>query len=120
MPVTALPVAGGDRDTRTRTRRARSNLALSLSLAVARIAVSDPSQTPTGIDYGGGGSEPRKPLQNWMATSELTDKDAHLYRSIDEKTKFPGGSWMLRPDWLQKLSLHARFEGEQAAQDVHA
>ncbi len=34
MPVTALPVAGGDRDTRTRTRRARSNLALSLSLAV--------------------------------------------------------------------------------------
>jgi len=26
----------------------------------------------------------------------------------------------LRPDWLQKLSLHARFEGEQAAQDVHA
>jgi len=86
---------------------------------VARIAVSDPSQTPTGIDYGGGGSEPRKPLQNWMATSELTDKDAHLYRSIDEKTKFPGGSWMLRPDWLQKLSLHARFEGEQAAQDVH-
>ena len=77
---------------------------------MARTAVSDPSQTPTGIDYGGGGSEPRKPLQNWMATSELTDKDAHLYRSIDEKTKFPGGSWTLRPDWLQKLRCMQDFK----------
>ena len=45
-----------------------------------------------------------------MATSELTDKDAHLYRSIDEKTKFPGGSWTLRPDWLQKLRCMQDFK----------